>query len=109
MTGAGEGGLYRFGEVDSDLQIHEIHSTFLTILFSYGLFGAAAFAAAIWRLYRLSSAGTFLYVIPPFVYGLTHNGLRFSFLWLLLAVIAVLGLTDTSDKAPASSIRRTNL
>jgi hypothetical protein len=98
VTGAGEGALYRFGEADSSdeqVQIHEIHSTFLTILFSYGLFGSATFAAAIWRLYRLSSAGTFLYVIPPFFYGLTHQGLRFSFLWLLLAVIAVLGLINS--------------
>lgn len=94
--GAGEGALFRFDESDDsdpDAQIHEIHSTFLTILFSYGLIGAGAFAAAIWRLYRLSSHGSFVYLIPPFFYGLTHQGLRFSFLWLLLAVIAALGIT----------------
>ncbi|MBA4099630.1 MAG: hypothetical protein C0484_23015 [Rhodospirillum sp.] len=99
VTGAGEGALFRFDESedsDPDIQIHEIHSTFLTILFSYGLIGAAAFAAAVWRLYRLSSHGGFLYLLPPFFYGLTHQGLRFSFLWLLLAVIAVLGITIVS-------------
>ena len=97
ITGAGEGGLFRFDEsddTDEQVQIHEIHSTFLTILFSYGLIGTAAFAAAIWRLYRLSSHGSFVYVLPPFFYGLTHQGLRFSLLWLLLAVIAVLGMTS---------------
>ena len=96
LTGAGEGGLFRFDESDGsdpDAQIHEIHSTFLTILFSYGLIGTAAFIGAIGRLYRLSSHGSFVYVLPPFFYGLTHQGLRFSFLWLLLAVIAVLGIT----------------
>ena len=96
ITGAGEGALYRFDQTDDSdeqTQIHEIHSTFLTILFSYGVLGSAAFLAAIWRLYRLSSAGSFLYLLPPFFYGLTHQGLRFSFFWLLLAVIAVLGLT----------------
>jgi len=96
LTGAGEGALFRFDESEDsnqDVQIHEIHSTFLTILFSYGLVGAAAFVAAIWRLYRLSYHGCFLYVLPPFFYGLTHQGLRFSFLWLLLALVAVLGMT----------------
>lgn len=96
VTGAGEGALFRFDESDDSdeaTQIHEIHSTFLTILFSYGLIGTGAFAAAVWRLYRLSSQGCFVYVLPPFFYGLTHQGLRFSFLWLLLAVIAVLGVT----------------
>lgn len=103
LTGAGEGALFRFDESDDteeEVQIHEIHSTFLTILFSYGLVGAAAFACAVWRLYRLSSYGSFLYVLPPFFYGLTHQGLRFSFLWLLLAVVAVLGMTRAPEPAP---------
>ena len=107
LTGAGEGGLFRFDEADEsnqEVQIHEIHSTFLTILFSYGLVGAAAFLAAIWRLYRISFDRSFLYVLPPFFYGLTHQGLRFSFLWLLLAVVAVLGMTgDRSATKRVSS------
>lgn len=112
MTGAGEGALYRFEQADNSgerTQVREIHSTFLTILFSYGLIGSAAFLAAIWRLYRLSSAGSFLYLLPPFFYGLTHQGLRFSLLWLLLAVIAVLSLfpqrNSTSSNAGATALR----
>jgi hypothetical protein len=109
VTGAGEGALYRFKEAndaDEQTQIHEIHSTFLTIFFSYGLIGSAAFLAAIWRLFRLSSAGSFLYLLPPFFYGLTHQGLRFSFLWLLLAVIAVLGLTHRNMTARVTTRAR---
>jgi hypothetical protein len=98
VLGAGEGALYRFGEASGGEQMFEIHSTFGTILFSYGLIGLAAFTAAIWRLYRISSSGRFLYLLPPFFYGLTHQGLRFSFLWLLLAVIAVLGVTSLSEE-----------
>ena len=110
LTGAGEGALYRFYEADvGDEQIHEIHSTFLTIMFSYGLVGTAAFAAAIWRLYRLSSGGAFLYLIPPFLYGLTHQGLRFSFFWLLLAVIGVLGSVASRDAVAAGTRARTSL
>jgi hypothetical protein len=110
LTGAGEGALYRFDHaVDDGEQIHEIHSTFLTIVFSYGLVGSVAFAAAIWRLYRLSSGGAFLYLIPPFLYGLTHQGLRFSFFWLLLAVIAVLGSIASRDAVAAGTRARKNL
>jgi hypothetical protein len=107
VVGAGESALYRFGEVDDGEQQHEIHSTLGTILFSYGLIGSAAFAAAIWRLYRLSGTGRFLYLLPPFVYGLTHQGLRFSFLWLFFAVIAVLGATSVRDKASTSASKST--
>lgn len=90
--GAGEGGLYRYSsEFDTT---HEMHSTLGTVLFSYGLVGLTIFAAAIWYLYRISSAGRFLYVLPPFLYGFTHQGLRFSFFWLLLAVIAIASRVD---------------
>jgi O-Antigen ligase len=99
VVGAGEGALYRFPEgVGEDMaKSTEIHSTFGTILFSYGLIGLVAFGAAIWRLYRISSAGRFLYLLPPFFYGLTHQGLRFSFLWLLFAIIAILGSTTLQE------------
>lgn len=110
LLGAGEGALYRFVGSRERLMIAEypeIHSTFGTILFSYGLIGSAAFAAAIWCLYRLSSGGLFLHLLPAFLYGLTHQGLRFSFLWLLLAVIAVVGSTSFSNPAGANSTKMT--
>lgn len=110
LLGAGEGALYRFVGPRERLMIAdypEIHSTFGTILFSYGLIGSAAFAAAIWCLYRLSSGGLFLHLLPAFLYGLTHQGLRFSFLWLLLAVIAVVGSTSFGNAASANSTKTT--
>jgi hypothetical protein len=105
LLGAGEGALYRFVGPRERLMIAdypEIHSTFGTILFSYGLVGAATFGAAIWCLYRLSSGGLFLHLLPAFLYGLTHQGLRFSFLWLLLAVIAVAGSTSLGNAGSAN-------
>lgn len=101
IVGAGEGALYRFGEkADSDQQLREIHSTLGTILFSYGLIGSAAFGAAMWHLYRLSSAARLIYLLPPFLYGFTHQGLRFSFLWLLFGLLAVLGATSGRNRTP---------
>ncbi len=104
IVGAGEGALYRFGAAatDADQQLREIHSTLGTILFSYGLIGASAFAAGMWRLYRLTSITRFIYLLPPFLYGFTHQGLRFSFLWLLFAVLAVLGATSRHDRTAKS-------
>lgn len=106
LLGAGEGALYRYNDPGTSSMIAtypEIHSTFGTILFSYGGVGSMAFAAGIWCLYRLSSRGRFLFLLPPFLYGLTHQGLRFSFLWLLLALIALLGSTDVRDAPPKKS------
>lgn len=104
--GAGEAALYRFE--DSPTFTHtEIHSTFGTILFSYGLVGSAVFGAAIWYLYRLSSGGLILYLLPPVLYGLTHQGLRFSFLWLLFAMIAVVSSTSLGNATTANPEART--
>lgn len=106
VVGAGEGALYRFSaSADSDQKVREIHSTLGTILFSYGLIGLAAFGAAMWRLYQLSSAAKLIYLLTPFFYGFTHQGLRFSFLWLLFAVLAVLGATSGRRRVPAAEYR----
>ena len=108
LVGAGEGAEYRFNEPGTSEQIdvdHEIHSTFGTILFSYGLIGSIAFAVAVWCLYKMSCRGSFLYLFPPFLYGLTHQGLRFSFLWLLMAVIIVVGSAGLGQRS-AAGVRR---
>jgi uncharacterized membrane protein len=105
VLGAGEGGLYRYGDIFDSY--HELHSTLGTILFSYGVVGLTIFLAAIWCLYRISSGGSFLYLLPPFLYGIAHQGLRFSFLWLLLAVLALLG--GMNDGAPSSQKNKRGL
>jgi hypothetical protein len=76
------------------------------ILFSYGVVGLSLFLAAIWCLYRLSSEGRFLYLLPPFLYGITHQGLRFTFLWLLLAVLAILGSMNEGSASSQKNSHR---
>lgn len=103
VIGAGEGAIYRFDDTEySDLN-HEIHSTFGTILFCYGAVGTAAFAGALFYLYRVAGFGNAIYLAPPFLYGLTHQGVRFSFLWLFLAVLVLLGRIAVAQKKPARS------
>lgn len=75
------------------LQVHglEIHSTIFSFFGSYGLVGGTIFVGFLWlfvvRVWRLSGLkGLVLIVLPPMLYGLTHNGSRFLLFWILLAV-----------------------
>ena len=95
--GAGEFGLQRFpGET------LELHSTAGTVLFSYGMIGTFLFGIVLWRIYRRSGFANFLYLVPAFAYGLTHQGLRFSLLWVLFAVLAITGHQRQAGSAASS-------
>lgn len=85
LVGAGEGGFSRF-EKDENLAL-EIHSSFVTIFFSYGLVGIVLFLGMIVRMFMRSSAVMAVALLPAISYGLTHNGLRFSFMWLAIGLI----------------------
>ena len=83
LLGAGEGAYERF---QSALFSSEIHSSFGTLLFCYGIIGMGLFSAALVWIAR-ASPRTALFLIPAFVYGFAHYGLRFAFFWLMLAVL----------------------
>ena len=83
LFGAGEGGYRRFrSEIPG-----EIHSTIGTVLFSYGLIGSGFLLAFLMSLVRGSPIQTWLFLVPLFLYGLTHNGLRFTLMWILFAFL----------------------
>ena len=70
---------------------HEVHSTLGAVFNVYGalgllLFGGsfAIWAVSAWRHYGL--LGLVCIVGPAMLYGLTHNGTRFTIFWLLVAV-----------------------
>lgn len=70
---------------------NEIHSTFAMVLTSYGIIGLLIFGFLIsfWifdikKMYGI--AGVICICGPFLLYGLTHNGIRFSFFWVLFAV-----------------------
>lgn len=86
VMGAGEGGYARFYE---DKERHyELHSSFGTLLFSYGLPGSFAFLLFVVRTFRGSSFVEMLYAVPVFAYGVTHMGLRFTLFWIFFAIVA---------------------
>ena len=92
VFGAGEGAWWRF---DSYID-GELHSSIGTLLFSYGIVGLGLFT---WFLVRAAGDRKLLFVAyacPLALYGLTHNGLRFTLMWELLAVLSCVG----ADTAP---------
>lgn len=101
ILGAGEGALYRFG-AESGL---ELHSTFGAVFFSYGIVGLLLFGLLLWQLLSASNWPTILYLLPAFLYGTTHQGLRFSFLWVLFAVIAALGNSAATGETASTTNR----
>lgn len=70
---------------------YEIHSTFANILALYGLIGVLLFSLLTfsWIFYIKNKYGLIGLICvcgPPLLYGLTHNGIRFSFFWVIFAV-----------------------
>jgi hypothetical protein len=87
VLGAGEGGYYRF---DTLLEAGEIHSSFGTIIFCYGVIGLFLFFRFLAYIFKGSSFFELLYFIPIFAYSITHQGLRDSLFWVFLGVVFIL-------------------
>jgi hypothetical protein len=81
LFGAAEGAYRRFDSVLSG----EIHSSPATLFFSYGFVGGGIFVVFLTYILRGSERRSWLLLMPTLMYGLTHNGLRFSLLWVTLA------------------------
>lgn len=89
LLGAGEGGLSRFDET-AHVKRMEIHSSAGTVLFSYGIIGSILFVLFVWRIVRRAAWGPILMLVPPLLYTIAHQGLRFTMLWVLLAIFLAL-------------------
>ena len=84
FLGAGEGAFWRF----ESFIVGEVHSSFGTLIFAYGLPGLALFVFFLARVYQSAGWASFALTLPILFYGLTHQGLRFRLLWVLLAFLA---------------------
>lgn len=87
--GAGEGGLGRF-EDTSVIGDHELHSSAGTIFFCYGLIGVITFVSFLLRVIEGATLRNALLLFPALVYGLAHQGLRFTLLWILIGLFIAL-------------------
>jgi hypothetical protein len=86
LFGAGEGAHSRF------ISNHpgEMHSSWGTLLFSYGVIGTGLFLYGLYLLLRRVELRASLCLVPVFLYGSAHQGLRFTLFWLALAVLGCL-------------------
>jgi hypothetical protein len=85
--GAGEGDYPRFR---SEL-ISELHSSFGTILFCYGVVGAGLFTWGLVLVCLRTDLRSALCLLPVFIFGLAHHGLRFNLFWVLLGCLYCVG------------------
>ncbi len=73
------------------IQQYDIHSTLAMIVSSFGFVGFTIFCSLLlfWVLDINKSygfRGVICVCVPSLLYGLTHNGLRFSMFWIMFAV-----------------------
>jgi hypothetical protein len=84
--------LWGLGEQGSNNILgHEVHSTIFNIFNNYGLVGFVLFFILLlsWVKRVYSTFGLFgvLGIVgPPMLYGITHNGTRFTLFWLLFSL-----------------------
>lgn len=83
--------LFGFGSKGiADILGHEVHSTLASVLNNYGLVGFLLFSSALvawavnlWRAYGF--IGMCCLSGPVMLYGITHNGIRFTAFWILFS------------------------
>lgn len=97
LLGAGEGDVARFR--DTPLSPGEVHSSFATVLFSYGILGMVIFATFLWRVLLGASLRASVMLLPTLAYTLAHNGLRFTMLWVSLAIFVALKVPPRAQSA----------
>ncbi|GAB3805670.1 hypothetical protein [Virgibacillus kimchii] len=94
FTGAGQGGLQRFSEG------LEIHASIPSFFFYYGILGLILLLVLFYNLIGKVTFITLLVLVTIHFYGLTHQGLRQSMFWILLAVIFLSNKYETKKNIP---------
>jgi hypothetical protein len=85
IWGMGEGAFYRF----SYLNDSELHGTIAGTFVNYGLIGLVLFMIVLWKgflQHKTKYLDKVLLVSGVFLYWVTHQGIRNSLFWILLAV-----------------------
>ena len=106
VLGSGEGDYGRFRET-SAIGSHELHSSLATLFFCYGAIGTVLFGMFLWSTIARTGIRTWIIVGAGLAYGMTHQGLRFRLLWILLAMVCALRELDARDRAAPAARRLT--
>jgi hypothetical protein len=97
VMGAGEGAYKRFKDV-SKIGAHELHSSMATLFFCYGIVGVTLFLIFLWGVMSGVGVRAWMIVGAAFAYGMTHQGLRFRLLWVLLGMVCALRELETRER-----------
>ncbi len=84
IFGAGEGENSRYTGLGRDM---EFHSTLGNIQVSYGVIGTLLFLSILLFVLKPNNYADWYIIFALLVYGLTHNGIRNTLFWMLLALI----------------------
>lgn len=102
VTGAGEGGFERF--VKPGEPTREFHSSVGTVVFSYGIVGIVLFSLFFVRVVRRAPTRLAVMLVPPLMYTVAHQGLRFTMFWVVLAAFVVLKQMPDLTKKNAAKV-----
>ncbi len=80
ILGAGEGANWRYSE-----KAKELHSGLATLLFSYGVVGFLMFFCFLYCVFKGLPWRHILLLIPIMMYGATHQNIRFTYFWVVIA------------------------
>lgn len=98
LTGAGEGAYERFQFGHGPRR--ELHSSFGTVVFSYGMVGVLLLAIFAIRAVRGARFRMAVMLVPSLIYTVAHQGLRFTMFWVVLAAfVALKPMPDAETKA----------
>ena len=99
LWGMGEGANYRFQSMHGA----EVHSTYASFIVSYGLIGFA------WLLYIFLSIirgntlratiGNLAIMSGFLLYGVSHNGIRNTLLWIFLSIIMISNVQSNDEQS----------
>jgi hypothetical protein len=104
ITGAGEGAYERFVFRQGEAR-RELHSSFGTMFFGYGIIGLTLFGVFGLRVIRGAPLRMTMMLVPALAYTVAHQGLRFTMFWVVLAAFAVLKpMPDTDKKLHAARV-----
>jgi len=98
VLGAGEGDVTRFRK--HAWGAGEIHNSYGSLVFCYGVVGFALFLMFLIRVVRGAPLRMTLMLVPVGVYMIAHNGMRSTTLWVLFALFMLLKKLDPIAGAP---------
>lgn len=81
LFGAGQGGYDIYSSTG-----HEIHSTWLGILFYYGIFGLLLFLFFLYNIFKRLTFSEKMLFIAPMVYGFTTYSVRNTIFWFFIGI-----------------------